>query len=499
MLRIGIVRNERSIEIHSAGSILLKRGDLLLPTQQSNRLVFEVGTTVSAKTLYRVCVASHRGSERRQAWRDMRSWRRKGYRAELIRRGRKLNIGDHLVDNTSLILSVSAHADRDEAVRVREDLSAANVAAWIEEEAVTPAAGTIVVRDVNNASTLVVSAPVSLVSKSPVMIKDVNFGFWNERREDRTYEGALEVGVGKDGALQVVEYVDLESYILGVVPAEMPSSWPEAALQAQSVAARTETVAKIGTRHLADGYDLCATEHCQAYGGLNRRAPPTTAAARMTRGEILMEGVRPVDTVYSLNCGGHTENVENVWSLNAAPALRGRLDTLGDRGSLPSPIGEREIAGWVTTRPEVMCAESHRPENFRWKKIYTADEVNDLVSAKIGGIGTVTDIVPLDRGVSGRLKALKVVGTRGEKVVRKELPIRSLFGGLYSAALVVDIQRDDSGKLVSVTFVGAGRGHGVGMCQDGARGRALRGETYRRILRHYYAGASIVKLYGMRL
>jgi SpoIID/LytB domain protein len=498
VLRIGVVRNERRIEMHSAGRISLRYGGLLVPTPQTGGLVFEVGDSVPAKPLYRVCVASYRGSERRKAWRALSSWRGQGYGAVLVRRGRKLTIGDHLVDNRALILSVSAHTDRDDAVRVREHLSAADVPAWIEEEAVAPAAGTIVVRDVNNATALEITAPVSLTSNSPITIANVNFGFWNERREDRSYEGTLEIGLGKGGALQVVEYVDLESYILGVVPAEMPSSWPEAALQAQSVAARTETAAKIGTRHLADGYDLCATEHCQAYGGLNRRAPPTTAAATVTRGIILMEGVRPVDTVYSLNCGGHTENVENVWWLNAAPALRGRLDVFGSPGSLPSPIGESEIAGWVTTRPEVMCAESYRAENFRWKKAHTADEIDNFVSAKLGNIGPVTDIVPLERGVSGRLKSLKVVGARGEKIVRKELPIRSLFGGLYSAALVVDVERDDSGKLVSVTFAGAGRGHGVGMCQDGARGRALRGATYRQILEHYYAAASIVKLYGTR-
>jgi SpoIID/LytB domain protein len=333
------------------------------------------------------------------------------------------------------------------------------------------------------------------VSDSPVTIKNVDFGFWNERREDRSYSGPLEVTIAKDGALQVVECIDLESYVEGVVPAEMPSSWPEAALQAQSVAGRTEIVAKIGTRHLADGFDLCATEHCQAYGGLNRRVPATTAAARATRGEILMEDARPIDAVYSLNCGGHTENVENVWSLNADPALRGRLDALGNSEELPSPIGKREIDLWVRGRPDVLCAEYSRPANFRWTKTYSADEIDALVAAKLD-VGDVVNIIPLERGVSGRLKSLSVVGTLGEKVIHKELPIRSLFGGLYSAAFVLEKQRDDSGKLVSVTFIGAGRGHGVGMCQDGARGMASHGADYRQILEHYYSGATVVRLYG---
>ena len=186
--------------------------------------------------------------------------------------------------------------------------------------------------------------------------------------------------------------------------------------------------------------------------------------------------------------------MENVWSLLAEPALRGKLDAVDGRQLLPSPIGEDEIAKWVTTRPDVSCSESSRPENFRWTKTYRADELNALVASKID-VGTVLDVVPLDRGVSGRLKAVKVVGTRGEKIVRKELTIRSLFGGLFSAAFIVETERDASGKPVEFTFVGAGRGHGVGMCQDGARGLASRGATYREILTHYYTGAKIVKLY----
>jgi SpoIID/LytB domain protein len=207
-----------------------------------------------------------------------------------------------------------------------------------------------------------------------------------------------------------------------------------------------------------------------------------------------MNGSRPIDAVYSLNCGGHTEHVENVWSLLPEPALRGKLDVLGYNEPLPSPIGAREMVRWVTTAPNVACSEPSSPNNFRWKRQFTADELNTIVSAKMH-IGRVTDIIPLERGVSGRLKSIKVIGTAGERIVRKELAIRSVFGGLYSAAFVVDIQRDDSGEPVTFTFVGAGRGHGVGMCQDGARGLAVRGVPYRKILEHYYSGARIVKLY----
>jgi len=493
-LRIGIVRNEEKVELYSRDSISLESLGRPVITPERRGWTFEVRDSVPAEISYRTCVASFRWNDEDNAVGALNEWKRGGYNAELMERGRALQIGRRLVDNRVHTLSVGAYSDRVDARRERERLAQAGVEGWIEEQPVRSAGGTISVCDAEGKYVVYVNGPVSARARSPITIKSVNFGFWKERREDRTYQGVLEISVGKDGALQVTEFVDLETYLTGVVPSEMPASWPEAALQVQAVAARTETLAKMGARHVADGFDLCSTVHCQAYGGLTKRAPPTTAVVEATRGEVLMEGSRPVDAVYSMNCGGHTENVENVWSLLAEPDLRGKLDAVDGHQGLPSPIGENEIVRWVTTKPDVSCSVSSRPENFRWTKTYRADELDALVAAKIH-VGNVLDIVPLDRGVSGRLKGVKVVGTRGEKIVRKELAIRSLFGGLFSAAFIVEIERDGSGKPVSFTFVGAGRGHGVGMCQDGARGLASRGATYRQILTHYYTGAEIVKLY----
>jgi len=493
-LRIGIVQNEQEISIRSKNPITIESGDHPLLIPKTTELTLKMSDSIPAISLYRVCVASFLWRDGETALEAARAWKREGYDAELLRRGVKLRIGRRLVDNRIHTLSIGAYAARADAVNERERVSDAGQDAWIEEALTRPARGTIAVHDRTGTCLGYRPAPLYARADSPITIKNVNFGFWSERREDRTYGGVLEIGVGKDGTLQVVELVDMETYLMGVVPSEMPASWPQAALKVQAVAARTETLAKIGTRHIADGFDLCAIVHCQAYGGMTRWAPATTEVVQATRGEVLMNGPRPVDAVYSLNCGGHTEHVENVWSLLAEPALRGKLDVLGHNERLPSPIGHRQIVRWVTTKPNVACSEPSSPNNFRWKRQYAADELNKMVSAKMD-IGRVTDIVPLDRGVSGRLKSLKVIGTGGERIVRKELAIRSLFGGLYSAAFVVDIQRDRSGNPVTFTFIGAGRGHGVGMCQDGARGLAVRGVPYRKILEHYYTGARIVKLY----
>ncbi len=493
-LRIGIVRGEQNVELHSRDSISLESMGRPVITAQRNQWTFKVRDSVPAEISYLVCVNSFRPEDRDNALSALNDWKRGGYSPELIERGRGMRIGRRLVDNRVYTLCVGAYSDKAEAQRERERLSQEGIEGWIEEQPVQSARGTISVNDSEGKYVVYATGPIYARARSPITIKRVNFGFWEERREDRTYKGVLEISFGKDGALQVTEFVDLETYLSGVVPSEMPASWPKAALEVQAVAARTETLAKIGTRHVADGFGLCATEHCQAYSGLTRRAPATTAVVRATRGEVLMNGARPVDAVYSMNCGGHTENVENVWSLLAEPALRGKLDVVGGSRSLPSPIGEEEISRWVTIKPDVACSVSSRPENFRWRKTYRPDEVDALVAAKID-VGAVLDVIPLDRGVSGRLKGVKVVGRRGEKIVRKELAIRSLFGGLFSAAFIVEIDRDGAGKPVAFTFIGAGRGHGVGMCQDGVRGLASRGATYREILTHYYTGAEIVKLY----
>jgi len=493
-VKVGIVQGEERVGIQSQTGISLKLDGRDVPVPERNEWIFEICESGPARCLYSVCVASYRWDDADGAGEALIEWRQKGYDARLIERGRRCMIGERTIDNRIYFLSISVQTDRAEAARLRDRLAETGLDAWIEEEVATPASGIIVVRDANRPYAEVGSGSIRVVSSLPITIKNVNYGFWTERREDRAYAGDLELGVGKDGKLLVVELVDLETYIAGVVPAEMLPSWPEAALRAQSVAARTETLAKIGVRHIADGFSLCATEHCQAYGGLTRRVASTTTAVEATRGEVLMEGARPTDAVYSLNCGGHTEDVENVWTFCSDPALRGMPDVLDGTTQIRSPRSEAEIGAWVTSRPNVLCAESNKADNFRWRVTYSAEQLNTMVSAN-GNIGTVTDIVPLERGVSGRLKSVKIIGTKGEMTVRRELAIRSVFGKLFSAAFVVKLDRDRSGKPVKFTFLGAGRGHGVGMCQDGARGMAVRGATYSEILDHYYTGANIVRLY----
>ena len=295
--------------------------------------------------------------------------------------------------------------------------------------------------------------------------------------------------VGEDGKLALVEALPLEELLRGLVPSEIYASSPPAALEAQAVTARGEVLAKIGARHLTDPYLLCAEQHCQVYAGLGGERPSTDAAVRATRGEALFSKDGLVDSVYSAICGGHTENNEVVWGGPPDPSLRGVSDLLeGDADPGPGST-EASLRRWLSADPPAYChlpGQAGSPK-YRWSRRFESAEI-DALAAPLG-VGRVRRLVPLDRGVSGRAAALRVEGERGVAEVRGELVIRKLFRNLPSSAFVVDPEP------AGFVFRGAGWGHGVGMCQTGAIGRALRGESYRDILRHYFNGADPSKIY----
>ncbi|HUL60707.1 MAG TPA: SpoIID/LytB domain-containing protein [Anaeromyxobacteraceae bacterium] len=315
-------------------------------------------------------------------------------------------------------------------------------------------------------------------------------------REDRTYRGRLLVAVDARGKLAAVLAIPLEDLLRGLVPSEMPASVHPEALKAQAVTARSNVLAQIGTRHLTDPYMLCAEVHCQAYLGQGAETARTDEAVRATAGEALFrkEDRTLVDAVYSAMCGGHGEDNEAVWGNAPDPSLRGRLDaprteagrwaaSLRDDGALRAFLdaGPGGVDAWCRR------ATLHRPEKFRWERRIPAADADALVAAL--GVGRLRLLEVAARGVSGRARVLRVVGDAGQAEVQGELRIRRLLGNLPSAMFVVERDGD------AFVLRGGGWGHGAGMCQWGAVGRADAGQDYRTILRAYYSGAEVARIY----
>lgn len=304
------------------------------------------------------------------------------------------------------------------------------------------------------------------------------------------YAGRVYVTIDRHGGMAVVNAVPENKLLAGLIPAEIFPSAPDDALKAQAVAARGELLSKIGTRHVGDPFRLCSKTHCQVYSGTGHETARTTAAVEATRGEVLFEATGGLaDPVYSANCGGHTENNENVWQdMPALPSLRGHRDA-DKRDAYAGGVSEQNVAAFIANPPVAFCgrAKLGGGDRFRWTVTRSREELAKLLGKY--RLGTVRAIEVLERGVSGRARAVRVTGVTGAETIRGELRIRQTFGNLRSSLFVVEV------KDGAAVFRGAGFGHGVGMCQTGAIGMAEAGKSYREILRHYYPGTTIRKLW----
>jgi SpoIID/LytB domain protein len=199
---------------------------------------------------------------------------------------------------------------------------------------------------------------------------------------------------------------------------------------------------------------------------------------------------RVIPTVFSACCGGWSENNDTVWSGPPNGALRAVADL--PKGANPAPKGLEGygIVKWLTSTPKAYCSVDK--DGFRWKRRYSQKELSALVN-KVCAVGTVRAVAMGDRGPGGRLKSVKITGSKGSQVIQKELAIRRAFGGLPSAMCIINTEKNADGSL-AFTIRGGGRGHGVGLCQQGARGMALQGAGYADIVRHYFTGAEIERL-----
>jgi peptidoglycan hydrolase-like amidase len=355
-------------------------------------------------------------------------------------------------------------------------------------------------------------------------------GYKNHGFQDRVYGDRVVVAVDAKGMLSVVNALHVDRLLAGIVPSEIfPNAHPEA-LKAQAVTARGEVFAKIGLRHLTDPHMLCDDQHCQVYSGVSAEREGCTVAVNATRGEMTFLGPRLVDSVYSAMCGGRTEDNDVVWEVPASAALRGRVDAEGaaalqaatvpglEHGGLERPVGvleadlekpvahpgllaaadlsgETALRRFLAEPPPAFCAQASlgKKDKFRWTRRFTQEETT--ARCKDLGVGTVTGLHVEARGRSGRVRTLRVEGSAGQAFVHRELPVRRLFGNLPSGLFVLDAETGDGGGVLAWVFTGAGFGHGVGMCQTGAVGMAEAGHDYRSILRHYYNGADVRRVY----
>lgn len=276
--------------------------------------------------------------------------------------------------------------------------------------------------------------------------------------DGRAYRGSVIVQSAGEDALDVINVIDLEQYLYGVVGSEMDPSWPAAALEAQAIVARTYALAHLGTREWL-GYDLRAGEQDQAYKGMQAETPSVAAAVDATRGKVLVYGSDLVHAYYSSCDGGYTS----------------RGDALGD----PQP--------YLVSQADPYCR--HSPDE-QWTVDVPLDTFRTAFTQEFKDVGPIVAVHPGSADSSGRLESVTVLGTL-DSVTIPATSFRSLAGNhLVRSTRIASV--DVVGVAIRVT--GAGFGHGTGMAQWGARGMAEAGKTADDILRFYYRGAAFAQI-----
>ena len=373
-------------------------------------------------------------------------------------------------------------------------------------------------------------------------LSDVTIGvnFHWERKETQTFLGTLRFVVESDKIVAINE-LPVEKYLESVISSEMSATSSLELLKAHAVISRSWLLAQMKKRReVAESgnnffsftkkedtlirwydredhtlFDVCADDHCQRYQGITKETSPHVAEAiRQTKGQILMDGEEICDARFSKCCGGITEEFQYCWEDTPKTYLTAVRDiALGVEHTLPNLTKEEEAEKWIRFNPPAFCNTQDKKilsevlndydqetvNFYRWKETLSQEKLQQLIADKLKmNLGAILDMKAVERGKSGRISKLQIIGTEKTFTIGKELEIRRTLSDshLLSSAFVVDkYDKDEQGVPQRFELIGAGWGHGVGLCQIGAAVMGEQGYHYDAILLHYYQGAEIKKLY----
>ncbi|MEE0652980.1 MAG: DUF4922 domain-containing protein [Segatella copri] len=373
-------------------------------------------------------------------------------------------------------------------------------------------------------------------------LSDVTIGvnFHWERKETQTFLGTLRFVVESDKIVAINE-LPVEKYLESVISSEMSATSSLELLKAHAVISRSWLLAQMKKRReVAESgnnffsftkkedtlirwydredhtlFDVCADDHCQRYQGITKETSSHVAEAiRQTKGQILMDGEEICDARFSKCCGGITEEFQYCWEDTPKTYLTAVRDiALGVEHTLPNLTNEEEAEKWIRFNPPAFCNTQDKKilsevlndydqetvNFYRWKETLSQEKLQQLIADKLKmDLGAILDMKAVERGKSGRISKLQIIGTEKTFTIGKELEIRRTLSDshLLSSAFVVDkYDKDEQGVPQRFELIGAGWGHGVGLCQIGAAVMGEQGYHYDAILLHYYQGAEIKKLY----
>lgn len=368
---------------------------------------------------------------------------------------------------------------------------------------------------------------------------DVTIGikFHWERKENQSFKGSLHF-ICEDNKLSAINVLDLEDYLASVISSEMNATSSMELLKAHAVISRSWLIAQVlkgekiqnSEHHYQSltenseelirwydredhhNFDVCADDHCQRYQGITRQSTDLVLKAiKETKGLVLTSEGQICDARFSKCCGGVSETFENVWEPKEHKYLQAIVDK--KQSKLNLDLREEALAvNWIQSSPDVFCNNSDKdilsqvlndydmetPDFFRWKVSYSQEEISELIGRKTGKeFGRIIDLIPIERGLSGRIIKLRILGEKKSFIIGKELEIRKVLSEshLYSSNFMIEKGSETDNEPSHFILKGAGWGHGVGLCQIGAAVMGAKGYSFKEILLHYFRGAELEKRY----
>lgn len=512
-VRVGVLSGYDQMDFRVKGpfSIVTLDGDTLYENIETDRRWrCKIDDSETATFVYSIVLGSF--ADIHNANRLADNLEEKGYNPRIVPLGRELKIGGDVVHEGMLWrVLVGSFENEEAALPELKVFSSANTPApRILRSRTRDAYGVIELYDAEYDRNGMIKNGFRLVPESgdtEITVYDIRIGegFHWEHVEDRTYKGVIEMRIAHEGDLLVLNEILLDEYLKGVVPSEMHHTFPMEALKAQAVAARSYTVARLCRISPNEPIDFPASVAFQVYSGITHARPETDQAVDSTAGEVLKVDNRVCEAFFSSNSGGHTESKAN-WNPPGAPYLEG-IPLLTDPAKFTYDLTrEVDVERWVNEYPESYSNPrgtgiemlDRNARYFRWEVTYARRALEKIIKRKLGfDIGTLIDLQPLQRGVSGRIIELEILGSHRNYTLKGELNIRRALSEttLASSCFIVETVIGDLGNPIELTFIGAGFGHGVGMDQTAAGVMAHTGKKYKTILKTFYSGAKLEKIW----
>ena len=509
IIRIGVIQSTDKVAFKCNRSFSLQNSkeEKIFTGEADQNYVLTIRSSQPAEISYQVRAGIEKDRSKAEKWVD--DLQHQGLDAQLRTVGIAFDVNNHKIDNREHWVVIGDFSDYEEANSFRNRQKEAGEYVVVEK-IMQPATGEIELAGQNLGSVARI-VPDVFDESTHITVNDVMIGieFHWQRFENLDYRGIIEVGFNNQGKLVTINELDIENYLVSVNSSEMTPDCPLGLLEAQTVVARNTVLATMGKHHYNTNFHLCSDDHCQCYQGKKREQQVSRQAVERTWGEVIMYGDEICDARYSKICGGIMEGYHNVWENRDIPYMVMGVDSdqpidhPANTEEKAKKLIDTEVPAYCNTKLYKLppkLANLYSTENlFRWEVNFEREELEQLIQEKTGqDIGELQDIIPLERGDSGRLIYIELVGSKKKLKIGKELQIRRVFSKshLYSSCFYVEKELGADGKVQQITLKGGGWGHGVGLCQVGATVMAMKNIPYQKILHHYYKNTKMVKLYS---